>query len=117
MPHEIIEHKLEKKLCGFHSGRSDRDQIFTLPQYVDKVWEYAKDVYIHIVDLKKTCMNKFSMKATGNFPEYDVDVWLLLSVPEVCVRVSRVKSQPFIVSVETPRICVLSALLLEWKLH
>ena len=41
---EIVESKLEDGQCGFGSGRSTTDQIFTLKQIFEKSWEYGKDL-------------------------------------------------------------------------
>jgi len=41
---EIIEPKLREALCGFRSGRSTTDQIYTLQQNFEKLWEWPKDV-------------------------------------------------------------------------
>jgi len=37
--HEIEESKLEDEQCGFCSGRSTTNQIFTLKQIFEKSWE------------------------------------------------------------------------------
>ena len=50
---EIVESKLKNGQCGFCSGRSTTDQIFTLKQIFEKSWEHGKDLFACFVDLEK----------------------------------------------------------------
>ena len=49
----IVELKLKDGQCGFRSGRSTTDQIFTLRQIFEKSWENAKNAFACFVDLEK----------------------------------------------------------------
>ena len=48
-----MESKLKDGQCGFRSGRSTIDQIFTLKQIFEKSWKYGKDLFPCLVDLEK----------------------------------------------------------------
>jgi len=50
---EIIESRLNDAQCGFRSGRSTIDQIFTLQHIFLKSWECG--VYACFVDHEKAC--------------------------------------------------------------
>jgi len=71
----------------------------------DNVREYAKDVFTCFVDLKKVYDRVPCEKLWGVLCDYGVDGRLLLaakslySCSEVCVRIRKVKSQPFTVGV------------------
>ncbi len=44
--HEQIEPSILEEQCGFHSGRSITDRIFTLKLVVDRCWEYRVPLYL-----------------------------------------------------------------------
>jgi len=91
--------------CGFCRGRSTTDQISTLQLIFEKSWDFANDIYTCFVDLEKAYDRVPREKLWGVLREYGVDDRLLLAVKslffcsKVCVRVGRVKSQPFTVDV------------------
>jgi len=109
---EIIESKLNDARCGFHPGRSITDQIFTLQQIFMKSWECGKDVYTCFADLlEKACDRIPREKLWGHQSFWRFRVKSLHSCSEVCVRVGRVKSRPFILDFGLRQGCVLSPLL------
>ena len=113
---EINEPKLNYTRCGFHLGHSTTDQNFTLQQIFEKSWKYAKHFYTYFVNLEKAYDWVPRDKLWGVLREYGVDCRLLLAVKslytcsEVCVRVGRVKSQPFTGGVGFRQRCMLSLL-------
>jgi len=50
---EIVDSKLEDGQCGFCSGRSTRDQLYTQKQIFEKSWEYGKNLFACFVDHEK----------------------------------------------------------------
>jgi len=102
---EIIESKLNDTQCGFSPGRGTTDQILPIQQIFQKSWEYAKDVYTCFVDPEKADGRFPRAKRWGVLRGNDIDGRLLLAVTslyscsEFCVRVGRLKSQPFAVGV------------------
>jgi len=58
----------------FLRGRSTTDQ------FLEKTWEYAKDVYTCFVDLEKACNQVPREKFWGVLREYGADGRLLLTV-------------------------------------
>jgi len=104
---QIIESKLIDAQWGFHSSHSTTDHIFALHLIFVKSWECGKDVYICtcFVDLfEKACDRVTREKPWGSAFKS------LQSCSEVCVRVGRVKSQPFTVGVGLRQGCMLSPL-------
>jgi len=91
------KYNLEDTPCGFRPRLSTTDQIFSLQQIFEKVWDYAKDVYVCFVDLEKAFdrvpQEKLLRSVAG------ARYWRLLvmavkslySCSEVCVRVGGVK--------------------------
>ena len=56
---EIVKSKLQDYQCGFRSGRSTTNQIFTRKQIFEKSWKYGKDLFACFVDLEKAYDRKF----------------------------------------------------------
>ena len=89
-----MESGLEDYQCGFRSGRSTTDQIFTLRQIFEKSWEYAKDISVSFVDLEKAYHWVFRDKLPRVLLAYGIDGHLLTAIkslycqPKVCVRVN-----------------------------
>ena len=48
---EIVELKLEDDRCGFRTGGSTSDHIFTVKQVFEKSWEQGKDLFASFVNL------------------------------------------------------------------
>ena len=108
--------KAGKWSCGFRSGRSTTDQIFTQKQIFEKSWEYGKDLFACFVDLEKVYDWVSRDKLWKVLWEYGVDGQLLRAIksfywrPEDCVRVNGKQSKPFRVGVGLRQECVLSPL-------
>lgn len=49
----IVEDKISETQGGFRPGRSTTDQLFTLRQLCEKVWEYNLPAFLTFVDLKR----------------------------------------------------------------
>jgi hypothetical protein len=114
---DIVDSKIQDEQCGFRTGRSTRDQIFTLKQVFEKAWEYNVKVYSCFVDLEKAYDRVPRGRLWGVLQEYGIDgqlLWAIKSLYEncsCCVRINGAKSNPFTVSIGLRQGCVLSPLL------
>ena len=112
-----MESKLKDGQCSFRSGRSTKDQIFTLKQIFEKSWEYGKDLFACFIDLEKEYDRVSREKLRKVLREYSVDGQLLHTIElfycrtEVCVRVNGKQSNSFHVCVGLRQGWVLSPLL------
>ena len=114
---EIVKPKLNESQCGFRSGHSTTDQIFTLKQIFEKSWEYGKVLFVCFVDLEKAYDGVPRDKLWKVLPEYGFNGQLLRAIksfycrPEICFWVNGKQSKPFHVDVGLRQGCVLSPLL------
>ena len=112
-----MESILEDVQCGFRSGHSTMDHIFTLKQIFEKSWEYGKDLFACFVDLEKAYDRVPWDKLWKVWQEYGINGQLLRAIKsfycwlEVGVRVNRKQSKPFHVGIGLRQGCVLSPLL------
>ena len=82
-----MESKLKDGLCGFRSGRSTTDQIFTLKQIFEKSWKYGKDLFACFVDLEKAYYDRVPRdKLWKVLREYGVNGQLLRAIRSFCCR-------------------------------
>ena len=49
----LAEDELPESQCGFRTGRSCTDIIFTVHQLVEKSWEHQSKAFLTFSDLKK----------------------------------------------------------------
>ena len=84
-----MESKLEDGQCGFRSGRSTTDRIFTLKQIFEKSWEYGKDLFACFVDLEKAYDRVLRDKLCKVLQEYGIDGQLLRAVKSFYSTVDR----------------------------
>ena len=113
----MVEHRIQEEQCGFRPGRGTTDQLFSLSQIFEGMWEYAQPVYMCFVDLEKAYDRVPRGLLWGVLKEYDVPdplrraIRSLYSKSQSCVRVLGIKSKPFTVGVGLRQGCVLSPLL------
>ena len=81
-----MESKLEDGQCVLRPGRSITDQIFSLKQIFEKSWEYGKDLFECIVDLKKAYDRVPRDKLWKVLREYGVDGQLLRAIKSFAYR-------------------------------
>ena len=97
---ERVKPKLQDSQCGFCSGCSTMDQIFTLKQIFKKSWEYGKDLSACFVDLKKAYDRVPRNKLWKVLQEYGVNGQLLRVIksfycrPEVSGKWQAIKAVP-----------------------
>ena len=90
---------MEDGQCDFRPGRSTANQIFAPRQTFGKSWEYAKDVFACLVDLKRPYDRAPRDKLWRVLQKYGFDGYLLMAIkslyyqPEVGVRVNGKQSK------------------------
>ena len=113
----MVEHQIQEEQCAFRPGRGTTDQLFSLSQIFEGMWEYAQPVYMCFVDLEKAYDRVPRGLLWEVLKEYGVPEPLrrairsLYSKSQSCVRVLGIKSKPFTVGVGLRQGCVLSPLL------
>nr|XP_014351054.1 PREDICTED: oxysterol-binding protein-related protein 10 [Latimeria chalumnae] len=108
---------MRENQCGFRPGRGCIDQIFVLWQFVEKHWEWTKELHVCFIDFAQAYVSVWREGVRKLLPHYGIPSKIARMLKALykkilaCVRIEGVTSEWFDVVTGVRQGCIISPLL------